>query len=288
MKIRVRASFLLYLATLALLGSAGMGLGAAAALFVHELAHLLAGRCVGERFERMELTPFGGVMTAAGESSPVKGWRGALVAAAGPLGNYAAILALSAPALQALLGHELARQIMLANAVMMAFNLLPALPLDGGRIAFSLGCYALGVSRTIRVLSDLGVALGAAMLAMSGFGMARWGVLNLSALIVGGYLIVLALKVRTAMLAQNLYAVIHERCARASRVRRMQLFEAPADAPLLALLEPMERCDAAGFIVRSEGAARFVGEETVCLALLSDPTAQIGRVSEKNGEKLSV
>ena len=256
------------------------------ALAAHELAHLLAGRCVGEEFDCIELTPFGGVMTSNRENAFYKGWRGALVAAAGPMGNYAAILVLATPALQQILGEAISRQAMLANAVMMFFNLLPALPLDGGRLVFSLGCYSLGVSRMIRVLCNIGIMLGIALIGVSGFGFAHYGVLNLSALIVGTYLIESALRSRSALLVQNLYAVVHERCARNSQFRRMQIFEVDSQTKLLSVLEPMERCDVAGFVIRAGQETRFINEETVCKALLLDPMMSIGDVGREKAQKM--
>ena len=139
MRLTVRASFVAYLLTIALFASVDACLSAIIALAVHESSHLLVGRCLGERFDRIEIAPFGGLITSAQGNVPPKGWRGALIAAAGPIGNYFAIMVLTAPMLQHALGEAFLKQAVLANSVMMLFNLLPVLPLDGGRIAFSLG-----------------------------------------------------------------------------------------------------------------------------------------------------
>ena len=286
-RLNIHVSFVVYLLTIALLASLETCIGAIIALVVHELAHLIAGRCVGEEFDCIELTPFGGVMTSKRKNAFYKGWRGALVAAAGPMGNYAMILALATPALQQILGNAISRQAMLANAVMMLFNLLPALPLDGGRVVFSLGCYSLGVSRMIRVLCNIGIALGVMLISVSAFGFAHYGVLNLSALIVGAYLIESAVRSRSALLVQNLYAVVHERSAQHSRCKRMQIFEVDSQTTLLSLLEPMERCDVAGFVIRSESSIRFIDEESVCKALLLDAMMPIGDVKCEKAQKRS-
>lgn len=284
-RLKIRASFVVYLLTIALLASLETCVGAIIALVSHELAHLIVGRCVGEKFDCIELTPFGGVMTSSRENAFYKGWRGALVAAAGPMGNYAAILALATPAMQRILGNAISRQAMLANAVMMLFNLLPALPLDGGRIVFSLGCYSLGVSRMIRLLCNVGVALGITLIAMSGFGFAHYGVLNLSALIVGAYLIESAVRSRSALLVQNLYAVVHERRTQHNQFKRMQIYEVSDQTRLLSVLEPMERCELAGFVIRSGQETRFIDEETVCKALLLNPMMSIGDVECEKAQK---
>ena len=285
LRVKVRPSFILYLITFALLASPGACAGALCALAVHELAHLLVGRALGERFTQVELTPFGGVITGNLGEGTQKGWRGALIAAAGPLGNACAIALLTAPAVRGVIGEEPARQAALMNAVMMGFNLLPALPLDGGRIVFSLGYFALGASKLIRLLSDLGVALGAALTVLSAFGYARYGLLNLSALIVGLYLIVSALRSRAVLLAENLYAVVHERGARPLAIRRMQLYLTPKDAPLCSLLDAVERSDASGFLVPTQTGERYLSEDRVLTALLSDPLRPIGEIAEEARQK---
>ena len=285
LRVKIRPSFVLYLITFALLGSPGACAGAVLALTVHELAHLLVGRALGERFAQVELTPFGGVITGRPDQSTQKGWRGALIAAAGPLGNACAIALLTAPAVRGAIGEELARQAALLNAVMMGFNLLPALPLDGGRIAFSLGFYVLGASKLIRLLSDLGVALGTALTVLSAFGYARYGLLNLSALIVGVYLIISAMRSRAALLTENLYAVVHERSARPRSMRRVQLYHVPQDVPLCSLLDAIERCDASGFLVASGTGERYLSEARVLTALLADPLQSIGEIAAEVGQK---
>lgn len=283
MRLKVRASFVAYLAAVALLASPQACAGAVLALSVHELAHLLAGKSVGERFDRVELTPFGGVITGG---SCASGWRGALVAAAGPLGNYAALLALASPALLRWTGEEFIRQAMLANAVMMAFNLLPALPLDGGRIAYCLLSGVTGVSRAIACLSSLGVVLGATLACASAFGLARWGFLNLSALITGGYLAFSAAQTRTSMIVQNLTAVIRERQSRGKAIRRVRLYETPSSLKTISLAALMESCEEALFLTRLADGTYLLEEDDVCRALLDAPQKSVCEIAELCGKKL--
>ena len=114
MRLRIRPTFVAYLASMALLASPACALGAVCALTVHELGHALAARLLGERICAVELAPFGGVMTYAPGYSPAKGLRGIALAAAGPLGNELALLLLGAATrsemLCSLMGGELLRQ----------------------------------------------------------------------------------------------------------------------------------------------------------------------------------
>jgi Zn-dependent protease/CBS domain-containing protein len=102
-----------------------------ASVFLHELAHALAARRAGIRTLEILLLPIGGV--ARLERQPT-GWREFAIAGAGPLANLllgAALYAVSAwRGLDASLLHRVAA----GNAVLGGFNLLPAFPLDGGRM----------------------------------------------------------------------------------------------------------------------------------------------------------
>jgi Zn-dependent protease len=121
-----------------------LGLAAAVGLFVsvviHELGHCVVGRYFGMKITSITLWLLGG-MAQFKEISKRPGVE-ALMAIAGPLTSYAlgglCWLALSAtpsalPALQFVVSY-----LMWMNVILATFNLLPALPLDGGRVLRSL------------------------------------------------------------------------------------------------------------------------------------------------------
>lgn len=101
---------------------------------MHEFAHAWAARAVGIGTHSITLLPIGGVAQLAG--SPQKPRHELLIAAAGPASNLAlaAVLwplaaAATSPLAQVLLGYLISANLMLA-----LFNLLPAFPMDGGRM----------------------------------------------------------------------------------------------------------------------------------------------------------
>ena len=114
-------------------GVLGKGLVAFAAVFLHELAHVWMARRRDIPVSAVELLPFGGVARMSGELV-VDPRKETAVAAAGPLMN----LALCAAALG--LGHHgiwhevLGPFFIQCNLLLFLFNLLPGLPLDGGRV----------------------------------------------------------------------------------------------------------------------------------------------------------
>ncbi len=115
-------------------------LGYVAILFVsvliHECAHALTGRVVGQHPRHIVINLWGGyTQFKGGEVSP---GRSVLVAFAGPAANLVLaglgwlVLTLAGP--QPGLARSLLFMFTVANALLGGFNLIPGLPLDGGRI----------------------------------------------------------------------------------------------------------------------------------------------------------
>ena len=112
-----------------------------ASVVAHELAHALVARRFGVRTSAITLFLFGGVATL--EKEPASPKADALVALAGPA--CSAVIALVAFALLfavdrfvpgrvgTALGY-LGTYVALANAVLAVFNVIPAYPMDGGRV----------------------------------------------------------------------------------------------------------------------------------------------------------
>ncbi|GAB4355288.1 MAG: site-2 protease family protein [Oricola sp.] len=113
-----------------------------ACVVLHELGHAVAARRYGIRTPRITLLPIGGV--AELEKMPEKPMEEVVVAIAGPLVNIviAAVLILflgAHPDLATVSNIEdpqpgfLAR-LAVVNVVLVLFNLIPAFPMDGGRV----------------------------------------------------------------------------------------------------------------------------------------------------------
>lgn len=104
-------------------------------VLVHELGHCLAARALGVRVTRVRIYLVGGMSELS--TLPASPRDEAVIAAAGPAASavLAAIFGLligSVP--DGTLAWLLVVLLALSNAVVAAFNLLPALPLDGGRV----------------------------------------------------------------------------------------------------------------------------------------------------------
>jgi Zn-dependent protease len=170
-------------------GAAGIAYGAALIigifLFVllHEFGHSLMAREFGLRVRDITLVPFGGV--ARIEQMPTMPHAEALIAIAGPLVNLAVAVALF-PALMMIgiasgfdsLGDYLEYglgeasfggfvfYLFLANLMIATFNLLPAFPMDGGRLLRAGLTPLAGRETATSIAVWVGVALGAIIAAV--------------------------------------------------------------------------------------------------------------------------
>lgn len=102
-------------------------------IIFHEMAHALTALCLGKAPAEIVITPFGCMMRLEEDNMPLA-IQQILILMAGP-GATLMLTALSVKAaIHGGLDAELARMLFLSNAGILAVNLLPALPLDGGRM----------------------------------------------------------------------------------------------------------------------------------------------------------
>ncbi len=151
-----------------------------AMVFCHEAAHAAAALLLGVRLEKLEILPFGVSIQISGTHIQ-KPMHEVLIAAAGPVCS-------------GVLAYYFFRIgaddfLVTANAALAAMNLVPALPLDGGRVLKACLTERWGyVSafnfciRLTRVCAAAAVLTGGALLYLTGF--------NFSLMIIGAFLIV--------------------------------------------------------------------------------------------------
>lgn len=184
-QIRVHASFLLLFLIVALAGAATTLQGALAELawisfifacvLVHELAHSVTAIRLGVRVRDIVLLPLGGVSEM--ERLPDDPRREMTIAAAGPAASVAlAVVALVGSAAlgqhwwpPALWGGSVLARVGWINAVLAGFNLLPVLPMDGGRLLRAGLESRLGRTRSTLVAARIGQVGGALFIAVGLF-----------------------------------------------------------------------------------------------------------------------
>jgi len=133
---------------------------------LHEVGHALAARGYGIGTRDITLYPVGGV--ASLERMPEKPGREIAIALAGPAVNVVIAIGLFAGLVGGLLINpfgltvaepgvleEFASRLMWANVVLAGFNLLPAFPMDGGRVLRAV--LATGMTRARATAAAVGV-----------------------------------------------------------------------------------------------------------------------------------
>jgi Zn-dependent protease len=148
----------------------GFGLAIAASIVIHELSHSLTARFYGLPVRRITLFAFGGVSQIEGEA-PTPSAEFA-VALAGPLSSI--VLAVAFGTAGRLMHPNVSHpagflgELGWVNMLLALFNLIPAFPMDGGRLLRS-GLWAIG-SRARATRWAVKVGRGFALLAMGGGG----------------------------------------------------------------------------------------------------------------------
>src|SRR5688572_3515029 len=146
---------------------------------LHELGHALMAQQFGVRVIDITLLPIGGV--ARVEMVPARPRTEVLIALAGPAVNVAIAVALLPPLLLlgvvqgfAVFGDHLATPtilepgglllyLVLTNVLLVVFNLLPAFPMDGGRLLRAGLSHYVGRERATRVAVWIGQGLAIAL-----------------------------------------------------------------------------------------------------------------------------
>jgi Zn-dependent protease len=142
-------------------------------VLLHEYGHALAARQYGIATKDITLLPIGGL--ARLERMPEKPAQELVVALAGPLVNVVIAASLFAglvlsgkwqPMSQlSLVQGGFAERLMVVNVFLVLFNLLPAFPMDGGRVLRSLLAMRLPYARA----TDIAAAIGKGMAVVFGF-----------------------------------------------------------------------------------------------------------------------
>lgn len=177
-EVRIHVTFFILLAFVAMQGmSGGQGMAGAldAVLFVsaafvcvllHEFGHVFAARGYGIRTPDITLLPIGGV--ARLERMPEKPMQELVVAICGPLVNVAIAATISTflglslvlnPDIHFEQSGHFWEKLMVWNLFMVAFNLIPAFPMDGGRVFRALLGFFVDFERATRWAAGLGQAI---------------------------------------------------------------------------------------------------------------------------------
>ncbi len=192
--VRIHLTFFLLLAWLAAEGYQEGGPGEALSLvllvcliffcvLLHEFGHALAARRYGIRTPDITLLPIGGV--ARVERMPENPRQEIVIALAGPAVNV--VIAVLLWIGLALTGHMIwpgspalddsfADTVLRVNVMLLLFNLIPAFPMDGGRVLRALLTLKIGHTRATQIAAQIGQALAIVLGFVGAFGFTPLGI----------------------------------------------------------------------------------------------------------------
>ena len=188
---------LIVAAYMVLMGFGGLLAVGMISILLHEGAHALMSAAFGKPPEDVEITPLGALMRLDDDEALVPSRR-LLVLLAGPVMTlllcYLALFLTQAGWLPWATG----RQLFLCNAAMLLINLLPALPLDGGRIVALLLSMIMPRETVRTALRAIGTVMGATCVLLNLWLSWRGGGWNLSLAAAGCFLMYSAARSTTS------------------------------------------------------------------------------------------
>ena len=258
-----------------------LGLAAALALFVsvviHELGHAVTGRIYGVETERITLWLLGGM--AHFKEMPKQRGAEAVVAIAGPITSFGlgALCWLGLAFVPTGLGGLYFVVVYTAymNILLAVFNMIPALPLDGGRVLRSLLHLKMSRLRATQISAAISRALA---IALGLFGL----------LIFNLFMILIAFFIYMAVTAETRYALFTETLSRfrVSDLMSHPVTSVPPDMAIDAVLQKMLASARLAYPVKTVD-GDFVGQITIDEVQKTPPEQKVANVMQAPPEAIS-
>jgi stage IV sporulation protein FB len=137
-----------------------------AIVFVHEMGHVFAARMYGIKVISVQMLPFGGVAVME-DAGDITAGREIVIALAGPLQNVLLIGASLLLHVAGMWDGPFLNYFIQSNLLIALFNLLPILPLDGGKISQALCSLAMPYYATLIWSYRISLLFSALLLAYS-------------------------------------------------------------------------------------------------------------------------
>lgn len=234
----------------------------ALAVGIHELMHIFAASVCGIDIEYVEIMWFGGAAHVRDIYSAKR--SGVIVTAlAGPAANLLVVLSVSALAWWEFLDFYTAARLIRINMMLMLFNLMPALPLDGGRVFFAAASMWLKPSTAMRISVAMAHLLAAALTLFALCGWYIIGKLNITLILMAVFLISASLSEMRAYDSGKPGRAIAALCETTDMPAYAALVAYPADIPVASAAGFMKAGRATIFAITEKGEIRSLvtGEE---------------------------
>lgn len=222
------------------LGAPKEMLTVAAAMGLHETAHLLAARVCNLQVDSVELMPFGGAARLHNLYGIPRG-KMIAVALAGPGMNLLCALMGAALGWWELAAFPATARWVRIHLALMLFNLMPVIPLDGGRVLYALGQGLLGSRRALRLGVTLAHLLATALTLLAIFQFVRMGRMNLTLPLMAVFLLASSLSEKAHFESGGAFRAVETLCAPVKLPCRAEVVALDATAPWEAALPFLRR-----------------------------------------------
>lgn len=251
---------------------------------LHEGAHGLAALLLGQPPQEIELTPMGALLRLEDEER-LPPLRRSLMLAAGPAMTLLICLLSLRLTASGWLTAATGRTWFLSNLAILVVNLLPALPLDGGRLtALLLGTFLRGET-VARIMRTSGMLLGLTGIGGSVCLAWRFGGFNWSLAAAGCFLMYSASAATTTLAMHHLRALMERKTLLESRghmpIRRVAILEGTPVHRAVRLLAPRRLTE---FVLTEPGTMRHTGlltEERLLVCYLDMPQMTCGEAGRR-------
>lgn len=164
--LRVHGALLFVCVTVIMLGAFENLVSSLLALLLHESGHILAAKWQKQKIEEIEITPYGAVMTLANleGASPLSSF---ITALAGPVFSLGGCFLAAKLTQCGMVSFYFARMFAKHNLLLLLINLVPALPMDGGRMLRAILSKYMSPSRAGRYLIRIGYVFSSFLIMLS-------------------------------------------------------------------------------------------------------------------------
>jgi len=246
-------------------------------LTAHEAAHFLAAHAMKVSFHSLRLTPFGGMSQIENPYS-ISALQLSIVSAAGPVADLLLILLTASLAYWHYIDFHIAKELIHINTLLMLFNLLPALPLDGGRILYALLSPIITRRRAMQTGILLGRVLAGMLIVFAFWGLIQQGTLNLSPVFAALFLIVSAEDERRALTDSRLHTLLNS-LAPLRKPTKAQIIAIDAATPPEAALQTASPNQITLFAVFDNGRfLQFIDDRTLLVRIIHDSDKKIDKI----------
>lgn len=193
----IHLATILYGVYMVLLGHGVVMTVSMVSILVHEASHAVVAGCFGKPAKEIEITPLGAAMRLEDEESLLPVQR-LMMLLAGPGASLLLCWVAILLTRMNIFPRDVGRMMFSCNLLLLGGNLLPALPMDGGRVLSLLLSLRFRKETVRQVMRALGTALGFGLICANLFISLRHGGWNLSLAMAGCFLMYAAASCTTS------------------------------------------------------------------------------------------